>query len=177
MILGPLLLGVVCGWPLEFGLTGRYCEQPHDPCRCSQAIQWDREVTATGSEVWRREVGGTWAQVGTVPLICTATEPSLDPEADEICIYWEPRCYWLPLMDEPMPNEGMTYEYTIVHVNDCGRSQPGSSTVAYVGPPVACFEGGVEVECYPGDPLMRPVEVAPARAGFWRRLFGLPPRR
>ena len=172
-MLAALLLAV-CSWPLDYGLVGQACEQPTDPCRCSQAIQWDRNTFATASEIWRHEVGGVWIMVGDVPIVCTQFMPSTVPGEADICQWREPQAWWLPIWDQTMPHEGVTYEYTVVHVNDCGRSELDPAvSVQYTGPPVACFELGREVACYEGDPLMRPAEVAPAKRSWWRRLFGL----
>ena len=139
-----LAILAACAAPLVFDANnplfrfdGPPCtlERQKVDCACSEGFTWDPTPRAQWFEVWRYHgTSGQFSQVG----ITTATK-------------------WWVRSDFPFPRAGETYQYT---VKACRRdsgvlkcSPQFSPYVRYKAARYACYKTGVEVACYPGDPV------------------------
>lgn len=138
MALPKLMLSVLLAaclsppfFPADF--SGPTCDPAaqEEECRCSECFAWDASPGAASYRVERKAASSSsWYSVGNV------AEPM-----------------WCVARDSSFPRQGVLYEYRVVAGNEHGEADP-SPVVRYRGAPYACFDGGREVQCYVGDPLV-----------------------
>lgn len=134
-----LLLAACLSMPL-FDMSGPPCADETVACRCSECIAWDATHNATRYEVERETVSsGTKYAVGTVAQ--RVVDEAGTVELPEL---------WCAAWDNPFPREDVLYRYRVRACNDAGCSD-WSAAVQYRAAAYACFDGGVEVQCYVGD--------------------------
>ncbi len=147
------LLLAVCVAPLNFPgeFDGPVCTPTaqEEACRCSECITWDAVANASRYEITRRTVStGFEIHAGTV-------EASRWTDDDGVEHGYLPT-QWCFAKDASFPRDDVLYEYRVRACNSTGCSDEWSNPVRYRAAPYACFDNGREVQCYPGDPVVRP---------------------
>lgn len=136
--------------PPLFDLTGPICPSANllIPCQCSEGMVWDPDPSATSYEINRETPSsGTRLTVGTI-----VEQTWLDEDGPHRL---PPPAQWFFAKDSAFPQEGVEYRYRVRACNSigCGPWNEDSPT-SYVAAPYACFDGGREVSCYVGDPVV-----------------------
>lgn len=147
-MLGALVLAACLAPPLYGDVVGPACPDETQECRCTECFVWERPEGATSYRIERAtDPSGAWTLVGT-----TADQYWTDPKTGEV--YFAPAATtWCVGRDSSIPRQGTLYRYVARSCNANGCTATGN-IVHYRGAPYACFAGGVEVQCYVGDPLI-----------------------
>lgn len=140
-------------------------DRVENECDCAECFIWDDvafQSPYTGGE--RYEVKRRYVVTGDEGVVGVRrtqwAAPCYPPDCDEyVPGYWVmPLAHWCPQLDdegELTPIEGELYQYTVRACNSyaCSEWVPWLDGMKYRAAPTACYESGVEVRCYPGDPL------------------------
>lgn len=109
-------------------------------CGCGEYLDWEVDPSVAWYEVTRVTVS-TGARAGP-----WRAERRWDDEMG-----WGPvPSRWFVLHDEPIPQEGVLYEYELRACNEVGECG-APALIRYRGAPTACYMNGREEACYVGD--------------------------
>lgn len=145
-------------YPSTFDGPACSVERQELECVCSECFTWDPcrvpagkpECSEDGYTISRAAPGESPAVVGEVRC-----SPAYVDEDGVPHVKWCPLS-WCAARDQVPPKEGVLYAYTVqgFDVLADGRrlySVSPSAPVKVRSAPLACFENGREVPCYPGD--------------------------
>lgn len=136
--------------PPLFDLSGPICPSANllTPCQCSECMTWDADPNATSYEINRETVSaGIYQTVGTLMQQTWTDEEGTHTRP--------PSTIWCFAKDSAFPHEGVQYRYKVRICNSIGCGPwNDDSPISYVAAPYACFDGGREVSCYVGDPIV-----------------------